>query len=239
MEENVTGVYYKEEFSRTASMLGEDGMRKLSEAHVAVFGVGGVGGYIVEALVRSGVGRLSLIDGDAVSTTNINRQIIALQSTLDMPKTLAARNRALDINPDCRITEHRMFFMPDDESSDALDFSEFSYVADAVDSVAAKAEIVRRSKLAGVRVISSMGAANRLDPTRLRVADIYETSVCPLARAVRARLRKMGIDSLKCVFSSEPPFKEGQAVPPSNAFVPPAAGLIIASEIVRDIVYGR
>lgn len=220
-------------------MLGEEGIEKLEQSSVAVFGVGGVGGYAVEALARSGVGRLTLIDSDRVSRSNINRQIIALQSSVGMLKVEVAKARILDINPGCKVNALPMFFLP--ENADSFDFSGFDYVIDAVDTVAAKVEIICRAKDAGVKVISSMGAGNKLDPTRFCVADIYETSVCPLARVMRQRLRKRNIDAVKCVYSDEEPvaaFTGGERVPASNAFTPAAAGLIIAGEVIKDIVYG-
>ncbi len=229
----------KEEFSRTAMMLGEEGIEKLERSNVAVFGVGGVGGYAVEALARSGVGRLTLIDSDRVSRSNINRQIVALQSSVGMLKVEAAKTRILDINPDCKVTALPMFFLP--ENADSFDFSEFDYVIDAVDTVSAKVEIICRAKDAGVKVISSMGAGNKLDPTRFCVADIYETSVCPLARVIRQRLRKRNIEAVRCVYSDEEPAASmtgGERVPASNAFTPAVAGLIIAGEVIKDIVYG-
>jgi len=230
-------------FSRTELLLGKDAMERLRSARVAVFGVGGVGGYTVEALARSGVGSLDLIDNDTVSESNLNRQIIALQSTIGQYKVDVAKARIADINPECTVRAHKMFFMPD--TAELLDFSEFDYVVDAIDTVTGKIEIIMRAKAAGVPVISSMGAGNKLDPTAFEVADIYKTSVCPLARVMRREMRKMGVKSLKVVYSREEAIRpensgvsqlSGKAVPGSAAFVPSAAGLIIASEVVRDIV---
>lgn len=231
-----------ERFSRTELLFGSEAMERLSRSRVAVFGVGGVGGYTVEALARAGVGEIDLIDGDTVSESNINRQIIALSSTVGMPKTEAARLRIAEINPDCRVTVHNMFFMPD--TADAIDFSVYSYVVDAIDTITGKIEIIMRAKAAGIPVISSMGAGNKLDPTRFEVADIYSTSVCPLARVMRREMKKRGVKSLKTVYSREeaviPKNQEflpsGKPVPGSVSFVPSVAGLIIAGEVIKDIV---
>ncbi|MBO5163253.1 MAG: tRNA threonylcarbamoyladenosine dehydratase [Ruminococcus sp.] len=229
-------------FSRTELLLGKNAMERLHSARVAVFGVGGVGGYTVEALARSGVGSLDLIDNDTVSESNINRQIIALQSTIGQYKVDVAKARIADINPECTVRAHKMFFMPD--TADYFDFSEFDYVVDAIDTVTGKIEIIMRAKAVGVPVISSMGAGNKLDPTAFEVADIYKTSVCPLARVMRREMRKRGVKSLKVVYSREEAIRpensgvsplSGKAVPGSAAFVPSAAGLIIASEVVRGI----
>lgn len=229
-------------FSRTELLLGGDAMERLRNARVAVFGVGGVGGYVVEALARSGIGMLDLIDSDTVSESNINRQIIALGSTVGQYKVDAAKARIADINPDCKITAHRMFFMP--ETADQLDFSQYDYVVDAIDTVTGKIEIIMRAKAAGVPVISSMGAGNKLDPTAFVVTDIYKTSVCPLARVMRREMKKRGVDSLKVVYSTEqaivPRYSgetqpSGKPVPGSNAFVPSVAGLIIAGEVIKEL----
>lgn len=233
-------------FLRTEMLLGSDAMKRLKNARIAIFGVGGVGGYAVEALARSGVGSLDLIDNDTVCESNLNRQIIALRSTIGKYKTEAAKERISDINPECRVTEHRMFFMP--ETADEIDFSVFDYVIDAIDTVTGKIEIIMRAKTAGVPVISSMGAGNKLDPTKFEVSDIYSTSVCPLARVMRREMRKRDIDSLKVVYSREEAISpqisgitqpSGKPVAGSTAFVPSAAGLIIASEVIKDIVYGK
>lgn len=233
-------------FLRTEMLLGSDAMERLKNARIAVFGVGGVGGYAVEAFARSGVGSLDLIDNDTVCESNLNRQIIALRSTIGKYKTEAAKERIADINPECRVTEHRMFFMP--ETADEIDFSVFDYVIDAIDTVTGKIEIIMKAKAAGVPVISSMGAGNKLDPTKFEVSDIYSTSVCPLARVMRREMRKRDIDSLKVVYSREEAISpqisgitqpSGKPVAGSTAFVPSAAGLIIASEVIKDIVYGK
>lgn len=232
-------------FERTALLAGKGAVEKLKNSRIAVFGIGGVGGYVVEALVRSGVGALDLIDADTVSESNLNRQIIAVQNTVGMRKVDAAKARALSINPDAEIRTHALFYSP--ETSDMFDFSHFDYVVDAVDTVTAKAEIIKRAKSAGVPVISSMGTGNRFRPDLLEVDDIYRTSVCPLARVMRSVLRKAGVDSLKVVYSKEKPVRidpdriRGElppgkhTVPGSTAFVPAAAGLIIAAEVFSDL----
>lgn len=216
-----------EEFERTEQLLGS--LEKLNNAHVAVFGVGGVGGYVVEALVRSGVGEITVVDKDVVSLSNINRQIIALHSTVGMPKVEAIKARALDINPSVKVNTYEMFFLP--ETASSFDFSVFDYVVDCVDTVAAKIEIAVRAKEAGVPVISAMGAGNKLDPTLFEVADIYSTSVCPLCRVMRKELKSRGIDSLKVVYSKEEPIRTGGVG--SVAFVPSVMGLIIAGEVIK------
>ena len=231
------------EFSRTELIFGEEAINRLSKMRVAVFGLGGVGGYALEALARSGVGTLDIIDCDTVNVTNINRQIIALQSTLGQRKTDVFEQRIADINPMCTVNKHDVFYLP--ENADAFDFSVYDYVVDAVDTVSAKLDIIQRCKRLGVRVISSMGTGNKTEPTRLMVADIYDTSVCPLARVMRHELKKRGIDSLKVVYSEEKPAEaenparaeSGKPIPGSTAFVPPAAGLIIASEVIKDLIW--
>ena len=240
---------------RTELLLGEVGIEKLSKARVAVFGIGGVGGYVTEALCRSGVGALDLIDHDTVSVTNLNRQVIALHSTVGQFKTDVMEKRLRDINPDVKITVHKCFYLP--ETKDQFDFSVYSYVVDAVDTVTAKLLLAEEAKKAGVPLISSMGTGNKLDPSKLQVSDVFETSVDPLARVMRRELRKRGIDHLKVVWSTEEPRKphldartirmmEGSPVPEESvrlkdipgscAFVPAAAGLLIASEVVRDLL---
>lgn len=225
-----------EQFSRTGLLLGEAALQKLSESRVAVFGVGGVGGYVVEALARSGVGALDLVDHDRVSLSNINRQIIALHSTVGEYKVDVMKSRIADINPACHVLARRCFFLP--ETRDEFDFSDYDYVVDAVDTVTAKIQLVLQAKEAGIPVISSMGAGNKLNPAEFEVADLYRTSVCPLARVMRRELKKRGVEKLKVVYSKEEP-KDcgGQRVPGSTAFVPSVAGLIIASEVVKDLVY--
>ncbi len=220
-------------YSRTKLLLGESAMERLAGARVAVFGIGGVGGYVVEALARSGVGALDLIDKDTVSISNVNRQIIALQSTIGRYKTDVMKERVMDINPNCKVEAHRCFYLP--ETSAEFDFSVYTYVVDAVDTVTAKLELIVRAKEAKVPIISSMGAGNKLNPAAFEVADIYQTSVCPLARVMRRELKKREILRLKVVYSKEEPIKTGAEVPGSTAFVPSAAGLLIAAEVVKDI----
>jgi tRNA A37 threonylcarbamoyladenosine dehydratase len=231
------------QFSRTEMLLGREGMDKLKEARIAVFGVGGVGGYVAEALVRSGVGEIDLFDNDTVSVSNLNRQLIATRETIGRFKADVMRERALSVNPDIKVNSHKIFYMPD--NADNYDFSQYSYIVDAVDTVTAKIEIIIRAQTAGVPVISCMGTGNKLDASLLEVADIYETSVCPLARVMRTELRKRGVKQLKVVYSKEPQISanassEGlgnkRSIPGSTAFVPAAAGFIIAGEVVRDLI---
>lgn len=228
----------KEQFIRTEGLLGEAAITRLQSARVAVFGIGGVGGYAVEALVRAGVGALDLIDSDTVSESNLNRQIIALYSTVGQYKTEVAASRARDINPDVRITVHNTFFLP--ENADLFDFSQYDYVIDAIDTVTAKMELVRRANAAGTPIISAMGTGNKLDPTAFRVTDIYKTEGCPLARTVRGLCRREGIKHLKAVWSPEPPrgttfAEEGRHAPASISFVPAAAGLVLAGAVIKDL----
>ncbi len=221
-------------YTRTELMIGKDGVERLKGAHVAVFGVGGVGGYAAEALARAGVGELTLIDPDCVSASNINRQIIALNSTVGQKKVEAMKDRILDINPACKVQTLPVFYSKENEGE--VDFSAFDYIIDAIDTVKSKIAIIIRAKRLGIKVISSMGAGNKLDPTRFRVADISKTEVDPLARAVRQALRREGIHSLKVVFSAEPPVGErAEGAPGSISFVPGAVGLILASEVIKDI----
>lgn len=226
-----------EEFTRTERLLGEPAMKRLSECRAAVFGIGGVGGHAAEALVRSGIGALDIIDGDEVAESNINRQIIALHSTVGVPKTDAAEKRFLDINPNIRLTKHQLRLS--EETVGRFDFAAYDYVIDAIDDVRAKVLLAVKCRETGMSLISSMGTGNKLDPTRFRVSDIYETSVCPLARVMRHELKKAGIERLKVVWSDElpaAPTKEGErVVPASCAFVPSVAGLIIAGEVIREL----
>ena len=222
-----------DQFSRTVSILGEAALQRLSSCHVAIFGLGGVGGYAAEALVRSGIGRFDLIDHDKVDITNLNRQIIATHKTVGRDKAEVMRERMLDINPDADIMIHPCFFLPENE--DDFDFKKYDYVVDAVDTVTAKMELALRSQAAGVPIISSMGTGNKLNPAMLEVEDLYKTSVCPLARVMRRELKKRGIEKLKVVYSREEPFRTYERTPGSTAFVPPAAGLLIASEVVKDL----
>lgn len=223
-------------FSRTRQLLGKEAMDKLNGAHIAIFGIGGVGGYIAEALARSGVGHFDLIDNDKVCLSNINRQIVALGDTLGKYKADVMKERILLINPDAKVDVHKLFYLP--ENAEQLDLKRCSYVADAIDTVTAKIELVLRAKEAGVPIISSMGTGNKLNPTAFKIADIYETSVCPLAKVMRRELRRRGVEQLKVLYSTEEPVKSSEAgpVPGSVSFIPSVAGLIIASEIVKDIV---
>lgn len=229
-------------FSRTRLLLGDDGVEKLKNSAVAVFGVGGVGGFAAEALARTGVGTLMLVDSDTVSITNINRQLIALDSTVGKKKVDVIKDRLLDINPDINVIIRDEFFLP--ENSDTFDFTRFDYIVDAIDTVSGKIELVMKANREGTPIICSMGAGNKLDPTRFEVSDIYKTSVCPLARVMRTELRKRGIKKLKVVYSKEQAQKPLESeeksskrqTPGSLAFVPSVAGLIIASEVVKDIV---
>ncbi len=241
------------QFSRTELLIGRDGVDKLANSRVAVFGVGGVGGFTVEALVRSGLGTIDLIDKDQVSLTNINRQIIATTKTVGMSKVEVARDRILEINPNCNVNIHQMFYLP--ETKDSFDFAEYDYVVDAIDTVSGKLALVEQAYEANTPIISSMGAGNKLNPADFQVADIYSTSVCPLAKVMRRELRKRSIPSLKVVYSQEEPIrnsnsetlsgphetktvgKEERAVPGSIAFVPSVVGLIIASEVIKDLVH--
>lgn len=240
----------QEQFSRTELLLGQEGLKKLEKAHVAVFGVGGVGGYAVEALARSGIGAIDLIDDDRVCPSNINRQIIATHKTVGEYKVDVAKERILEINPDCKVRAFKTFYMPDTASQ--FNFYEYDYVIDAIDTVTGKLELIMQAKQAGTPVISSMGAGNKLDPTAFEVADIYKTSVCPLAKVMRRECKKRGIKSLKVVYSKEEPVSidpdkvpleepagnhsQRRSVPGSVAFVPSVVGLIIAGEVIKDII---
>ena len=233
-----------EQFFRTQMLLGEPAMERLQKARVAVFGLGGVGGYVVEALARSGVGQLDLIDNDTVSISNLNRQILATYATLDMPKTEAARERVLQINPACCVRTHTLFFGPDTEGQ--FDFAQYDYIVDAIDTVTGKLALVQKAHSAGTPIISCMGTGNKLDAAAFQVADISKTSMCPLARVMRKELKKRGIAHLKVVYSQEeaqtPTGWEEEAtaigkrqIPGSLSYVPGAAGLILAGEVIKDI----
>ena len=226
----------KEEFERTALLLGDEAIEKLSRTTVAVFGIGGVGGHALEALARCGIGNFLLVDGDTVAPSNLNRQIIALQSTVGMKKTEAAKQRILDINPECKVSSCPVRYSADNRES--FDFSQYDFVIDAIDDVEAKLDIISRATQSGVGIISAMGAGNKLDPTKFRVSDIYDTKVCPLARAVRTRLKKLGVKKLKVVYSEEEPIKKREPGTPvgSLSFVPSVMGLIIAGEAIKDIL---
>ena len=228
------------QFSRTELLIGKEGVNKLQSCRVAVFGVGGVGGYVVEALVRSGVGSIDIIDNDKVHITNLNRQIIATHSTLGRYKVDVAEERIKDINPNCKVTKYNTFFTP--ETSSEFDFSQYDYVVDAIDTVSGKIELVMKCNEVSVPIISSMGAGNKMHPERFEISDIYKTSVCPLAKVMRQELKKRKIKKLKVVYSKEPPIKPilnnstGKRAPGSNSFVPSAVGLIIAGEVIRDLL---
>ncbi len=222
-----------EELSRTVSLIGEEAAKRISNAKIAVFGIGGVGGHAAEALVRSGVGALDIVDGDTVALSNINRQIIALHSTAGRLKVDAAEERFLDINPNLKLRKFPLVF--GEETAARFDFGEYDYVVDAVDDVPAKVLLAVKCNEANTPIISSMGAGNKLHPELFRVADIYKTSVCPLARTMRHELRKRGVERLKAVFSTEEPHVKTAGAPASIAFVPSAAGLILAGEIIREI----
>ncbi|WP_333649880.1 tRNA threonylcarbamoyladenosine dehydratase [Lacrimispora sp.] len=245
------------QFSRTQMLLGEESMDRLANAKVAVFGIGGVGGYVVEALVRSGVGSFVLVDDDKVCLTNLNRQLIATRKTVGKYKVEVMKDRILEINPKAEVEMHQCFYLP--ENADDFDFKNYDYVVDAVDTVTAKLELIMRAKEAGVPVISCMGAGNKLDPTKFQVADIYKTTMCPLAKVMRRELKKRGVKKLKVVYSTEKPVRpledmsiscrtncicppgaqhkctDRRDIPGSVAFVPSVAGLIIAGEVIKDL----
>ena len=236
------------QFSRTELLIGKNGLEKLNKSKVAIFGIGGVGSFVVEGLVRAGVNNFILVDNDDVSITNINRQIIATTKTINEPKVEVARKRILDINPDANVEIHKEFFTS--ESTGIIDES-ITYIIDAIDTVSSKIELVLKAKKLNIPIISSMGTGNKLDPTKFEVSDIYKTSVCPLAKVMRKELKKRNIDKLKVVYSKEDPIKSYAVnesdnlsktkarVPGSISFVPSVAGLIIASEVVKDIIYGN
>ena len=221
-------------FARTQLLLGEEAIERLKNSRVAVFGIGGVGSFVCEALARAGVGALTLIDSDTVSESNINRQLIALSSTVGRPKTEVMAERIADINADIVVYKHDIFFSED--TADNVDFSQFSYVVDAIDSVSSKLLIIEKCKQLDVPVLSSMGTGNKLDPTAFRIADIKKTSVCPLARVMRYELKKRGIGDVKVLYSTEEPVIRGERIPASISFVPSSAGLIIAGEVIKDII---
>jgi len=229
-----------EQDSRSAMLLGEQAMEKLKNAHVAVFGIGGVGGHLCEALARVGVGKLTLVDSDTVSVSNINRQIVALHSTVGKPKVDVMRERILDINPSCSVTVYPKFYLP--ENADEFPLAHYDYIADAIDTVSAKIELTVRAQALGIPIIAAMGAGNRTDPTRFAVSDLFKTQGCPLARVMRRELKARGIRHLKVVFSDEPAMQPSKAageekrVPGSLSFVPSVVGLIMAREIVFDLI---
>lgn len=233
MNEKLTDSELIEQLSRTELLIGREALEKLQVATVAVFGVGGVGGYVVEALARSGVGGFVLIDNDTVSLSNLNRQIIATRDTIGRDKVEVMKERILSINPGAKVETCKCFYLP--EAAGEFDFASYSYVVDAVDTVTAKIDIIIKAQEAGVPVISSMGAGNKLDPTKFCVADIYATSGCPLAKVMRRELRKRDVKALKVVYSTEEAVQTGQRLPGSVAFVPSVAGLIVAGEVIKDI----
>ena len=236
----------EDQFSRTELLIGQEGLNKLAKSRVAVFGLGGVGGYVVEALVRSGIGAIDLIDNDKICISNLNRQIFATVSTLGKYKVDAAEARIFDINPKVKINKINIFYTP--ETADSIDFSQYDYVIDAIDTVVGKLEIIERAKKMGIPVISSMGAGNKMHPELFEVADISKTSVCPLAKVIRQELKKRKINKVKVVYSKEIPVKPNKItnnsseiigkkhIPGSNSFVPSVAGLIIAGEVIRDLI---
>lgn len=245
------------QFSRTELLLGNEGIEKLAKSRVAIFGIGGVGGYVVEALVRSGLGAIDIIDDDKVCITNLNRQLFATRKTVGKQKVDVAKERILDINPDVDVKTYQTFYTPQTENE--FDFSQYDYVVDAIDTVVGKLSLIEKAKAAGVPIICAMGAGNKMDPTKFEVADISETSVCPLARVIRTELRKRKISGVKVVYSKEIPIKPKEdttisckyhcvcppgtvrkctakhKIPGSNAFVPPVVGLIIAGEVIKDL----
>ena len=226
------------EFSRTEMLLGNENMQKLKNAHIAVFGLGGVGGHTVEALARCGVGKFTLFDNDTIAESNLNRQIIATHDTIGMQKTDAMKNRILSINQAAEVTIHNVFYLP--ENADQFSFEDYDYIIDAIDTISAKIELVVRAEKSNIPIISSMGTGNKLDPTRFEIEDIYKTSVCPLARVMRRELKLRGIKKLKVVYSKEDPVRPADyeskgRIPGSTSFVPSVAGLIIASEVIKDI----
>ena len=234
------------QFSRSELLFGKSAIEILSKSRVAVFGIGGVGGYTVEALVRSGLGQIDLVDDDVVSLTNINRQLFALHSTLGKSKVQVAKDRILDINPNCTVNTYQTFYNL--ENANSFDFTNYDYVVDAIDTVTSKISLIEQAKKYNVPIICAMGAGNKLDPTKFEVADISKTSVCPLARIIRNELKKRKITKVKCVYSKEPPIKIRipdyevknnsikHKIPGSSSFVPPVVGLIIASEVIKDLI---
>lgn len=233
-----------EKFTRTELLLGSEAMEKLSHSRVIVFGLGGVGGYVVEALVRSGIGAIDLVDSDVVDITNLNRQIIATEKTIGIPKVEAAKARILEINPDIRVVTHNIFYTQ--EAASSFNFADYDYIVDAIDTVSAKLSLIEEAKKVSTPIICSMGTGNKLNPAMLEVSDISKTSVCPLARVIRTELKKRKIKDVKVVYSKEIPIKPAiskenlpagkHRIPGSTSFVPPTAGLIIAGEVVKDLI---
>ena len=223
-----------DQLERLRRIVGDARIERLRNGRVIVFGLGGVGGYVVEALARSGVGELAIVDSDRICLSNLNRQIYALHSTMDELKVDVAEKRIHDINPDCKVMKYPIFYLPD--TADTIDLSHYDYIVDCIDTITAKLELVSRADENKLNIISCMGTGNKLDPSKLQIADISKTSVCPLARVMRLELRKRGIHHLKCVFSTEEPIRTGMSEPGSTAFVPSVAGLMIASEVVRNLI---
>lgn len=223
-----------DQLERLRRLLGDEKIERLRNSRVIVFGLGGVGSYVIEALARSGIGELAIVDSDRVCLSNLNRQIYALHSTLDELKVDVAEKRIHDINPDCTVVKFPMFYLPD--TADSIDLSRYDYIVDCIDTITAKLELAVRATKKKLNIISCMGTGNKLDPSKLQLADISKTSVCPLARVMRLELRKRGIYHLRCVFSTEEPIKTGMSEPGSTAFVPSTAGLLIASEVIRNLV---
>lgn len=230
------------QFSRTQLLIGKKGIEKLQNSHIIVFGIGGVGGYVVEALARSGIGAIDLVDNDTIAESNLNRQIIALHSNIGQYKVDVAQKRLLDINPNIKIKKYQTFYTPN--TAENFDFSQYDYIVDAIDTVVGKISLIEQAKKYNVPIICSMGAGNKMHPEMFKVADISKTSVCPLARVIRLELKKRKIKDVKVVFSTEPPIKPEKSeeisakkqVPGSNAFVPSAVGLIMAGKIIRDLI---
>lgn len=226
-------------FERTIALFGEEKVNKLKNSKILVFGIGGVGGYTVEALARAGIGEFCLVDGDEISETNINRQIIATTKTIGKAKVEVMKERILDINPDAKVETLKLFYLP--ENADKIDFSKYDYIIDAIDTVTAKLDIIERATNLNKKIISAMGAGNKINGSSFIVADIFDTKVCPLAKVVRSELRKRGIEKLKVIYSQEEPFnttliEDGKRIPASNSFVPGIAGLTIAGEVILDII---
>lgn len=225
----------EEPFERTERLIGSEALEKLKKSHVAVFGVGGVGGYVAEALARAGVGTLTLVDHDTVSVSNLNRQIIALHSTIGRYKVEVMKERIYDINPAAIVHGYNIFYLP--ETANQFDFSAYDYVVDAIDTVTGKLQLIEEAKRADTPVISSMGTGNKLEPSGFEVADIYQTSVCPLAKVMRQECRRRGISELKVVYSKEQPVKQQTRVPASISFVPPSAGFVLAGTVIQDLIH--
>ena len=223
-----------EQFERFKTLIGENSLEKLIKSKVIIFGVGGVGGYVVEALARSGISEIHIVDNDTINLTNLNRQIIALHSTIGKYKVDVMKDRILDINPKAKVETFNLFF--DETTKKQFNFSQYDYIIDAIDSVKSKLLLIECAKENNIPIISSMGTGNKLDPTKFQIADISKTSVCPLARVIRAELKKRKIKNVKVLFSTEEPIKTGQRTPASSSFVPPVAGMIIAGEVIKDLI---